>query len=191
MNNLTPIQAYREQGKLGNNFPIKSSFGRTYVSGERFSRGSIVEPRRSFGRTYVSGELKKRVTRCNRFASLPTLADLDTTKKESYRVQLISFLPDGGDRTSSGKNYHLKSKAQNEQLISTAERIAEEHKVGRETVKRAEKFVDAVDTIAQEFGTLICVAPFRAFPPQKKRVGVLKFACQTPPEATSATFGYC
>jgi len=49
----------------------------------------------------------------------------------------------GGDR---------KSKAQNELLISTAERIAEEHKVGRETVKRAEKFVDAVDIIAGNVG---------------------------------------
>ena len=41
---------------------------------------------------------------------------------------------------------------QNEEKLTTAETIAEEYKVGKATVPRAEKFVDAVDAIAQNVG---------------------------------------
>jgi len=37
--------------------------------------------------------------------------------------------------------------------VTTAERIADEHKVSKETVKRSEKFADAVDVIAQNVGS--------------------------------------
>lgn len=49
----------------------------------------------------------------------------------------------GGDRKSDD----AKSSAQNEHLIKTSEHLAEENNVSRETVKRAEKYADAVDII--------------------------------------------
>lgn len=52
----------------------------------------------------------------------------------------------GGDR---------KSKVQNEPLKTTAEKIAEEQKIGQSTVKRSEKFADAVDVIAENAGNEI------------------------------------
>lgn len=52
----------------------------------------------------------------------------------------------GGDRKSE------ESRGQNVPLIGTAERIAEQFKISEKTVKRAEKFVDAVDTLAGNCG---------------------------------------
>ena len=51
----------------------------------------------------------------------------------------------GGDRRS--KTFEEKSKAQNEPLKSTAEKIAEEHGVSRETVKRSADLYNSVKII--------------------------------------------
>jgi len=53
----------------------------------------------------------------------------------------------GGDRRS--KTFEEKSKAQNEPLKSTAEKIAEEHGVSRETVKRSADLYNSVKTISE------------------------------------------
>ncbi len=49
----------------------------------------------------------------------------------------------GGDRKSE------ESKAQNEPLISTADKLAEQHGVSRETIKRDAEYANAVNTIVQ------------------------------------------
>jgi hypothetical protein len=43
-----------------------------------------------------------------------------------------------------------KTLDQNEPVLSTAEKIAQQHHVGPATVKRAEKFADAVDKLPPE-----------------------------------------
>ena len=53
----------------------------------------------------------------------------------------------GGDRRS--KTFEEKSKAQNEPLKSTAEKIAEEHGVSRETVKRSADLYNSVKIIGE------------------------------------------
>ena len=53
----------------------------------------------------------------------------------------------GGDRKSDD----AKSRAQNVPLIKTYDQLAEENNVSRETVKRAEKYADAVDAITSVF----------------------------------------
>src|SRR4051812_13763196 len=45
-----------------------------------------------------------------------------------------------------------KSAAQNEPQLHTADRLAEEYKVSRETIKRSGEFAKAVDTIAANVG---------------------------------------
>jgi len=55
----------------------------------------------------------------------------------------------GGDR---GNQYTDLPRAQNEHLPKTAERIAEEHGISRESVKRAETYAKAVDSIAENLG---------------------------------------
>jgi hypothetical protein len=52
----------------------------------------------------------------------------------------------GGDRKSE------ESKDQNDLLISTAEQLAEEFKVGEATIKRDGKFAEAVETITENCG---------------------------------------
>ncbi|AFZ11344.1 hypothetical protein Cri9333_0364 [Crinalium epipsammum PCC 9333] len=54
--------------------------------------------------------------------------------------------------TKGGYRNTQKSKAQSEPLISTAEKLADQYKVGKETIKRDAAFANAVDAIANELG---------------------------------------
>jgi hypothetical protein len=60
----------------------------------------------------------------------------------------------GGDRKSEDftKNVEPESKVQNAPLKTSAQKIAEQVKVNPSTVKRAEKFADAVDKVAENTG---------------------------------------
>jgi len=56
----------------------------------------------------------------------------------------------GGDKKS--EEYKEKSSGQNDHLILTAEKIAEQNKVTEKTVRRDETFSDSIDTLAESSG---------------------------------------
>ena len=56
----------------------------------------------------------------------------------------------GGDKKSG--EYKEKSSGQNDQLVLTAEKIAEQNKVTEKTVRRNEEFSNSIDTIAEASG---------------------------------------
>ena len=55
------------------------------------------------------------------------------------------------ERKAQGVRTDLTSH-QNEEKLTTAEKVAKEHKIGKATVERAAKFAEAVDTIAENVG---------------------------------------
>jgi len=56
------------------------------------------------------------------------------------------------DHGGTGANQYTEQRANNLPSANTAERIAEQFNVSHQTVKNAEKFADAVDTIASTYG---------------------------------------
>jgi hypothetical protein len=94
----------------------------------------------------ISSGIKNHCIRCKR--NIIFLANSRRNINDDQRTYLIGKRykeekkEHGGYRDSSGQNDHLK----------TSDRIAEQNKVSHATVERAEKFAEAVDTVAENTG---------------------------------------
>ena len=88
---------------------------------------------------------------------------------KAYKARKLSH---GGDRKSRAQNGHLKKKGTERQ----ADKLARELGVGRNTIKRAEKFADGVDAIRKD-------SPEAADKILEGRTGVTKEAVRDYPKA--------
>ena len=79
-----------------------------------------------------------------------------STWQQRQRVSLINSASGRRSRsraaTGGANRFTGVQSAHNEHSVQTAEVIAEQFNVGHATVRRAEKFADAVDTLAETFG---------------------------------------